>query len=271
MFNNGKKKKALQELETAQKRYEKAGRKTSEAVENLYVQRKRAVKYIEEAEDWLKRLPGFGAENIKKIADARASIRTFTEAMITEEKARNSIEDPTSKYAGAAFAGTATGAAIATVGPSAAMALATTFGTAATGTAISTLSGVAATNAALAWLGGGALAAGGGGMAAGSAILAMAGPVGIAIGGVAAGVGGIFISRKNNKIAEEATKLRTEMEYKSNRLEALTQKVNHKADEIESKRKELKKIKNVVTPENYADIVSIIIIMCLMINEEFAI
>jgi membrane protein implicated in regulation of membrane protease activity len=67
--------------------------------------------------------------------------------------------------------------------PSAALWIATTFGTASTGTAISTLSGAAAANAALAWLGGGALAAGGGGMAAGSTLLALAGPIGWTIAG----------------------------------------------------------------------------------------
>ena len=61
--------------------------------------------------------------------------------------------------------------------------IATTFGTASTGTAISALSGAAAQSAALAWLGGGALTAGGGGMAAGHALLAMAGPVGWTIAG----------------------------------------------------------------------------------------
>lgn len=57
-------------------------------------------------------------------------------------------------------AGVAGGMAVASLAPSAAMWVATTFGTASTGTAISTLSGAAATNAALAWLGGGAAAAG---------------------------------------------------------------------------------------------------------------
>ena len=66
-------------------------------------------------------------------------------------------------------AGIAGGMAVASLAPSAAMWVATTFGTASTGTAISTLSGAAATNAALAWLGGGAAAAGGGGMASGTA------------------------------------------------------------------------------------------------------
>ncbi|MGW8444460.1 hypothetical protein ACWGXJ_26515 [Paenibacillus sp. S33] len=41
---------------------------------------------------------------------------------------------------------------VAAFGPTVALAIATTFGTASTGTAIATLSGAAATNAALAWL-----------------------------------------------------------------------------------------------------------------------
>lgn len=82
------------------------------------------------------------------------------------------------KSALGAGAGISAGAAIVSVAPTAAMWVATTFGTASTGTAISALSGAAATNAALAWLGGGAVAAGGGGMAAGHAFLALAGPVG---------------------------------------------------------------------------------------------
>ncbi len=82
-----------------------------------------------------------------------------------------------------AGAGIAGGMAVASLVPSAAMWIATTFGTASTGAAISTLSGAAATNAALAWLGGGALAAGGGGVGAGTALLALAGPVAWTIGG----------------------------------------------------------------------------------------
>ena len=96
-------------------------------------------------------------------------------------------------------AGVAGGMAVASLAPSAAMWVATTFGTASTGTAISTLSGAAATNAALAWLGGGALAVGGGGMSAGSAFLDMSGLVGWAIGG-----GGLLANSKNKKLAREA-------------------------------------------------------------------
>lgn len=65
-----------------------------------------------------------------------------------------------------------------------AMWVATTWGTAGTGTAISSLSGAAASNAAMAWLGGGTVASGGGGMAAGAAVLT--GGAVIVIAGVAA-------------------------------------------------------------------------------------
>ena len=102
------------------------------------------------------------------------------------------------KNAGKGAAGVGAGVAVAALGPTAAMGIATTFGVASTGTAISTLSGAAATNAALAWLGGGALAAGGGGMAAGNALLALAGPIGWTIAGVAIISSGLLLWKKKN-------------------------------------------------------------------------
>ncbi|WP_257994169.1 hypothetical protein [Aerococcus viridans] len=124
----------------------------------------------------------------------------------------------------------ALGVAVATMGPTAAMGIATTFGVASTGTAISTLSGAAATNATLAWLGGGALAAGGGGMSAGSAFLALAGPVGWTIAGVmlAGSVGsGLFASHKNKKTAN---KLIVEREN----LEKIIRKFNNMIAEVKA-------------------------------------
>lgn len=108
------------------------------------------------------------------------------------------------KTAGGVGSGLAAGAGVAAFGPSAAMAIATTFGTASTGTAISTLSGAAATNAALAWLGGGALAAGGGGTAAGTALMALSGPLGWTIGGLSIAGAGLLRNSKNKKVANEA-------------------------------------------------------------------
>ena len=109
------------------------------------------------------------------------------------EKIDSDYKAAVAKNAGAGAAGIGAGVAVAALGPTAAMGIATTFGVASTGTAISTLSGAAATNAALAWLGGGALAAGGGGMAAGNAFLALAGPVGWAIAGVALLFSGVML------------------------------------------------------------------------------
>ena len=102
--------------------------------------------------------------------------------------AAEKIEKEYDNWGVATKSGTAVAAAgigLATLGPTAAMGIATTFGVASTGTAISALSGAAATNAALAWLGGGVLAAGGGGMAAGKALLLLAGPVGWSVAAVA--------------------------------------------------------------------------------------
>ena len=105
--------------------------------------------------------------------------------------------------AGGAGAGIAAGASVAFMAPTAAMWVATTFGTASTGTAISTLSGAAATKAALAWLGGGALASGGGGVAAGNALLAMAGPVGWTIAGATLLTSIVLFSKKRVKLNKE--------------------------------------------------------------------
>lgn len=116
------------------------------------------------------------------------------------EKIEIEYKKSETKAAGNGVAGVGAGVAVAALGPTAAMGIATTFGVASTGTAISSLGGAAATNAALAWLGGGALAAGGGGMAAGNALLAFAGPVGWTIAGVSIVASGLmFFKSKNDK------------------------------------------------------------------------
>lgn len=135
-------------------------------------------------------LIGFVELLVNSIANTPKSFETSfdeigvykAEFLDAEEFARKDLEAAQQSAAGVG-AGFAAGAAVASVAPTAAIWVATTFGTASTGTAISALSGAAASNAALAWLGGGALAAGGGGTAAGGAILALAGPVGWTVAG----------------------------------------------------------------------------------------
>lgn len=111
--------------------------------------------------------------------------------------------DAAQKSAIGAGSGIAGGMAVAALAPSAAMWIATTFGTASTGTAISALSGAAAQSAALAWLGGGALTAGGGGMAAGNALLALAGPIGWGIAGASLLASIALFTHKKMKLEKE--------------------------------------------------------------------
>lgn len=117
------------------------------------------------------------------------------------------------KTTGGAISATLAGAGFATLAPTAAMAIATTFGVASTGTAISALTGAAATNAALAWLGGGAIVAGGGGMASGGALIGiLAGPVAWAIGGtILLGTAGYALWNKSEKNEELAKKINEEI------------------------------------------------------------
>lgn len=104
---------------------------------------------------------------------------------------------------GAGGTGLAAGVAVVSLAPSAAIWIATTFGTASTGAAISTLSGAAATNAALAWLGGGALTAGGAGITGGSALLALAGPIGWGVAGASLLASLTLFTKKRIQTREE--------------------------------------------------------------------
>lgn len=271
LFKSNAKNKALKDLEKAQMDYNVAGQKAGKAAEELYGNRKKAVEAIERLEKLLQRQPDFPMEGIKRIADARASIRIFTEAVSNETALKNTPNDPTGRYLGMALAGTTAGAAVATLGAPAAMALATTFGTAATGTAISSLTGAAATNAALAWIGGGALAVGGGGMATGATILAMAGPIGIAIGGATAGVAFWKTMKKNERIAREADMARVKLKQTTINVNYVTNRIEETSKNISELTRRLKDWEN--TPDqlstNYKDIIQTIEELCKKINEKF--
>lgn len=145
----------------------------------LFRIRERTVDLIELVEYLVNSIANTPKSFQKDFAEILACKSTFRAA---EELAREELEAARGAAVGAGV-GVAAGAAVASLAPTAAMWVATTYGVASTGTAISTLSGAAATNAALAWLGGGALATGGGGTAAGGALLALAGPVGWGVGG----------------------------------------------------------------------------------------
>ena len=214
MFYNKAKKEAFELLKKNEEEYKSLGEQANDCALKLYQERKSAVKAIERIENYINKLANSPKEYKKTIGDVKLSIKEFVQAADLESKnASDNI-----KGAGAAIGGIAAGSAIAALGPTAAMAVATTFGTASTGVAISSLSGAAATNAALAWLGGGALAAGGGGISAGSAFLALAGPIGWTVAGVAIVGGGAFAAIKNKKAAEKANDVAMKIKKDINKL-----------------------------------------------------
>ena len=165
---------------------------------NLYIQRTRAVDVIDNVTELVDSIANSPKSFDSDFEEINKNKLVFRGA---EDFAEKELQDARTA-AGGAGAGVAAGAAVMSAAPTAAMWIATTFGTASTGTAISTLSGAAATNAALAWLGGGALTAGGGGVAAGNALLALAGPIGMGIAGASLLASIALFSRKrvlNNK------------------------------------------------------------------------
>ena len=146
---------------------------------SLFTERKRSVDLITIIEVFVNSIANSPKSFDKDISEIKSKRIDFKNACDFAEQELNDAK----KSAAAAGVGAAGAMAFASLAPTAAMWVATTFGTASTGTAISALSGAAATSAKLAWLGGGALAAHGGGMVAGQAFLAMAGPIGWGIAG----------------------------------------------------------------------------------------
>lgn len=200
MFNRQAKKNALAKVAFEEKNFNAEKNLVTRAAEDLYLQRMT-----------LKQTVLDGWELINSFRNKPETLTVELQAVKVEfdryESVLTVLEEESEKAATKQGVGAAAGAAAmgaAAMAPTALMGLATTFGTASTGTAISALAGAAQVNAALAWLGGGTLAAGGGGMALGNTFLVAAGPVGWAIGATALIGSGLMYGHKNKKIAEEA-------------------------------------------------------------------
>lgn len=165
----------------------------------LFVERNRAVDSIDNVKNLINSIANHPKEFDADFEMIEGSRKQFKDSCDFADRELQAAR----RAAGGMGAGMAAGASVAFMAPTAAMWIATTFGTASTGAAISTLSGAAATNAALAWLGGGALAAGGGGMAAGNALLALAGPVGWTIAGATLLTSIVLFAKKRVKLNKE--------------------------------------------------------------------
>ena len=145
-------------IESLEKEFEKAGKVKLE----LHRLRKQVVIFLKKLRNKVKARE-IRIEQQKVIVEMDSFVNKVQEEIdYTEELIRGIM-----KSAGASF-----------LSYFGAIGIATSIGTASTGTAIASLSGAAAENAILAWFGGGSLAAGGGGMALGSLVLSgiVAGP-----------------------------------------------------------------------------------------------
>lgn len=229
MFNTKLRKISIDNYNLAVKRYEKIANNLEENTNDLYIEREKGLQLVKLVEECINQL----ANSPKEFKVTFKKIEIEVKSFLSKQQEIKRAEVEAKVAAGGSGTGatlSALGVAVATMGPTVAMGVATTFGVASTGTAISTLSGVAASNAALAWLGGGALAVGGGGMSAGGVLLALAGPVGWTIAGVmlVGSVGsGLYA---NNKNKETANKLITER----NNLEIIIRKFNNMNAEVKA-------------------------------------
>jgi hypothetical protein len=222
MFNHEYKKEAQERLRRAVEKYEKDCEYLQNAAGSLYQTRvNRGVEIIKLCEHYINTLANSPKEFSKVVTKLKFQLKEITgKDWDLIYSAHNS------NVAAAGGAGVMAGAGVACFGPAAAMAIATTFGTASTGTAIASLSGAAAVNAALAWLGGGALTVGGGGMVAGNALLALAGPIGWGIGGVALAGSAFWTSNENEKIGHEANNRALEIEGDTAKVNITKKEVN---------------------------------------------
>lgn len=202
VLNQDYKETAILELEKANSEYTIVFKRTVDNMTRLLKSRQRAVRTILNIEAYINGLANKPRDYETKIGEVKIRYIEFNNR-IDEIKRLDEKEQqlPYEKRTGTGILVGAVGAAFA---PSAAMAVAMTFGTASTGTAIASLSGVAATNAALAWLGGGALTTGGAGVLGGQELLTMTGPVGWAVGGISVAGGILLKAFANSDIAKQA-------------------------------------------------------------------
>lgn len=233
MFNHGLKKEALHIHEESLKKYNDSYDAMSKSCNQLYDCRVKVVELIKVIQDVVNSIANTPKDFEAKLTSIKKELTKFTE---TEEYAKKAY-DASIKAGVNILGGAATGIGVASMAPTALMSIATTFGTASTGTAISALSGAAAQKAAAAWIGrtfAGFAIKEGAGMAAGQAFLALAGPIGWGITAVSTGVSLISLSNKNKKISDEAVEEAKKIEIAREAVDETHQKISSLKDRTET-------------------------------------
>ena len=205
-------------------RYNNSYEKMKNECENLYNVRGQAIKVIKMNQNVINSIANTPKEFDTTLGKIGKELTKFNDTEEYAKKAYNASVQAGINIAG----GAAAGLGVASMAPTALMSIATTFGTASTGTAISTLSGCVAQKAALAWIGRtfAGFAAEGAGMAAGQAFLALAGPIGWGITAVSTGVSLISLSNKNKELADKAVNEAKEISIARESLDEVAEKVN---------------------------------------------
>lgn len=224
MFNVELKKEALRIHEETLVRYNNSYEKMKNECENLYNVRGQAIKVIKMNQNVINSIANTPKEFDTTLGKIGKELTKFNDSEEYAKKAYNASVQAGINIAG----GAAAGLGVASMAPTALMSIATTFGTASTGTAISTLSGCVAQKAALAWIGRtfAGFAAEGAGMAAGQAFLALAGPIGWGITAVSTGASLISLSNKNKELADKAVNEAKEISIARESLDEVSEKVN---------------------------------------------
>lgn len=245
MFNNNLKKEALRIHEETLTRYKKSYEEMGKSCEQLYEIRKESVELIQLVQRVVNSIANTPKKFDTEFGNIGKELSKFNE---TEEYAKEAYA--ASVKAGVNIVGGVTaGLGVASIAPTALTSIATTFGTASTGTAISALSGAAAQKAAMAWIGrtfAGFAVQGGAGMAAGQAFLALAGPIGWGITATSTGTSLISLTNKNKKIsdnavkeAKEIAKVREALDETNEKVKALKTKTDILFDDMNKQRNQI--------------------------------
>ena len=250
MLNFKLKEEALKIYKEHEDRYNASQKQMKDSSERLYNVRLEAIDNILMVENVVNSIANTPKEFEIELGKINEIVSNFKK---TEEFAKESYENAVRAGVGIAE-GAALGLSIATMAPSAFMGIATTFGTAATGTAISTLSGAAARKAAIAWLGrtfAGFMVKQGAGMAAGQAFLALAGPIGWTINGGTIALSLFSLNKKNAELADqvmneakEISKMRESIDEIKDILDDITLKTSTINEDILDDKDKLKGLKD---------------------------
>ncbi|HBZ32275.1 MAG TPA: hypothetical protein DEO46_04655 [Lachnospiraceae bacterium] len=225
MFNNNLKKEALKIHEKTLAEYNASYGIMGKSCELLYEIRGKSVELIKLVQEVVNSIANTPKQFDTELGKIGKELTKFKE---TEQYAKEAY-DASLKAGVNIVGGTTAGIGIASMAPTALMSIATTFGTASTGTAISALSGAAAQKAAMAWIGrtfAGFAVKEGAGMAAGQAFLALAGPIGWGITAASTGISLISLTNKNKDVAEKAVKEAKEIAKARVALDETTEKIN---------------------------------------------